>query len=140
MNDKYLKKVSNKIKKSIENGEYILAGRYFLDLVKYGIAIEYEILVMICSELSDVYRNSFGSVKEFKDVIDNNTITQINMETVSLLDFLIESPSELNKEKKIELFDTMTFIIFNAEAIQAETSNLEDARILRKRIYRRDLR
>lgn len=132
MSDKYIENILKKIKSSIESGEYFIAGQHFLNLARYGTVIEDHILTTITSELADIYRNSLGRVKEYKESIDNRIVDEIKLRTQDLIDFLRDIPNEISKEKKIELFDTIIFIIFNGEKIQYETNVLESARALRK--------
>lgn len=136
MSDRYIENVLKKVRSFIESGEYFIAGQYFLNLSRYGTEIEDHILTTITSELSDIYRNSLGRVKEYKESIDNRIVADIKLRTQELIDFLLDKPNEISKEKKVELFDTMVFIIFNGEKIQYETSVLERARALKKGILR----
>lgn len=136
MSDKYIENTLKKIRSFIERGEYFVAGQYFLNLARYGTVIEDYILTTITSELADIYRNSLGRIKEYKESIDNRIVDEIKLRTQDLIDFLRDKPNEISKEKKIELFDTIIFIIFNGEKIQYETSVLERARALKKGILR----
>ena len=136
MNDKYVENVIKKVKYALDEEKYFYAGQSLYDLIKYGVIIGDDILVFLASELSDVFRNCFLRVKEFEKDLDKSIITDILYNVQELLDFIIHKETSLDSETKIKIFDTLIYIISNAERIQAQTRDLEESKIVKRRIYR----
>ncbi len=133
MKDVYIENVSRKIIYFIKKEEYPIAGEYFLDLSHYGIEIENDVLVLLSSELSDIYRNSLLRVKEDIDKSDVIFVEELKSKTFKLIEFMSDVPSELNSEKSIEIFEMLKFIIYHGERIQYEWMKRERARLISRR-------
>lgn len=133
MSDVFIKNVLRKIRTFIQNGEYLIAGNYFMDICHYGIEIENEMLVFLCSELSDIYRNSLTGVKEYGDESDITFIDELKSRTFKLIEFISDMPEKLNSEQLSEIFEMLKFIIYHGERLQYAWRKKETARFLRKR-------
>ena len=136
MSDKYVVNVIKKIRYALEEEKYFLAGQGFYNLTKYGTVIGDDILVFLASELADVFKNSFLRIKEFEKALDNSLISNILSCVKELLNIIVHKKESLDSDTKIKIFDDLTYIISNAERIQAETRDLEDSKIVKRRIYR----
>jgi len=136
MNDKYVEYVIKKVKYALVEENYFHAGQSLYDLIKYGVIIGDDILAFLASELSDVFRNCFLSVKEFEKDLDKSIITNIVYKVQELLDFIIHKETSLDSETKIKIFDDIIYIISNAERIQVETRDLEGSKSVKRRILR----
>lgn len=133
MSDVYIENISRKIIHFIKKEDYPIAGDYFMDLCHYGIEIGNEILVFLSSELCDIYRNCLLRVKENIDEIDVKFIEELKSKTFKLIEYMSDVPSELNREKSIEIFEILKFIVYHGERIQYEATKRERARLISKR-------
>ena len=133
MRDVYIENVLKKIRTFIKNEEYLLAGNYFMDICHYGIEIENEMLVLLCSELSDIYRNSLTGVKEYGDESDFTFIDELKSRTFKLIEFISDMPEKLNSGQLSEIFEMLKFIIYHGERLQYDWRKKETARFIRKR-------
>ncbi len=136
MSDKYVVNVMKKIRYALDDEKYFLAGQGFFDLTKYGIIVGDDTLVFLASELSDVFRNSLLRTKEFEKDLDKDIISNILSNVKEILNTIAHKKESLDSDTKIKIFDALTYIISNAERIQAETIDLEDSKIIRRRIIR----
>ncbi len=133
MRDKYVEVIVEKINFALLDENYSLAGQNLYELTKYGIIIGDETLVFLASELSDVFRNSFLRIKEFEKNLDKTIITDILLKVRKILDIIADREENLDSETKIKIFDGLTFIISNAERIQAKTRELENSKSIKRR-------
>jgi len=135
MIDKYIPNILDQIKQSISAGNYFSAGRKLTELTRVGVVIEDKFIVTICTELSDVFRNSFSDVDSFKDKYGGESVEKTIEKAITLLDTL-ENYSDQIKEDKSKILGLMMDIIFYAEKIQYFT---RDTRIRKSEIIRRGL-
>lgn len=136
MSDIYVVNIIKKIRYYLEEERYFLVGQGFYNLTKYGIVIGDDILVFLTSELSDVFRNSLRRVKEFEKYMDKTIISNILSKVKEVLNTIVHKKESLDSDTKIEIFDALIYIISKAERIQAETIDLEDSKIVKRRIVR----
>ncbi len=136
MNDKYVVNLIEKIKNALDNKDYFLAGQELHDMIKYGVIIGDRVLIFLTSELSDVFRNCFLGVKEFQKLLDESIIKKILSNVKELLDLITHKEANLDNDDKIKIFDSLTYIISEAERIQLKTRDLEGSRAIRRRLYR----
>lgn len=118
MTDKYIEKTIEKIKNLINEEKYHLIGEKFYDLTKYGIVIENRLLVFICSELTDVFRNLINVSKEYEKELEKNRINIVIESTKKLLNYLDLGEDSLKSEDKQDIFELLISIIYNSESIQ----------------------
>jgi hypothetical protein len=131
----YIPNILGQIKQSISAGNYFSAGRKLTELARVGVVVEDKFIVTICTELSDVFRNSFSDVESFKDKYGGDTVEKTIEKAITLLDTL-ENYSGQIKEDKSKILDLMMDVIFYAEKIQYFT---RDTRIRKSEIIRRGL-
>ncbi|KKM01938.1 hypothetical protein LCGC14_1789390 [marine sediment metagenome] len=81
----------------------------------------------------DVFRNKFLRIKEFEKNLDKTIITDILLKVRKILDIIADREENLDSETKIKIFDGLTFIISNAERIQAKTRELENSKSIKRR-------
>lgn len=125
MNEKYISGMINQIAEFIKNDKFFIAGFKFYDLCKYGVVIEQELLVFICSELADVYRNCLEDYNLLENEGDSKIIEKIKSNTIHLMDYLRFDISELTDRQKVEIFDRLRDIIFLSETIQRKIIDLQ---------------
>jgi len=136
MSDKYIVNLIKKIKNALDEEKYFLAGHDLHDMIKYGVIIEDPVLIFLTSELSDVFRNCFSGVKEFRKKLDESNINEILSNVKELLDLITHKEAILDNDTKIKIFDSLTYIISNAERIQLETTRFEGDRAIRRKLIR----
>lgn len=124
MTDKYIEKVVENIRDHINNGKYSLASKRFYDLARYGVVIENRLLILLSSELVDVFGNSVRDDKDFKKEVDKSKLDEIIASTTSLLNFFLFEEKNLKPEEKQEILDLLISTISNSETIQEEMSDI----------------
>jgi len=140
MSDKYIVNAIKKVRSALENETYFIAGQRLYNLTKYGVVIGDPILILLTSELADVFRNCFLRLKEFEKEIDQSIVSSIISNAKEILNIITHKKENLDSETKIKILDTLTFIISNAEMIQVEIGELEESKsISRRRIQSRIL-
>ncbi len=133
MKDIYVEKTIEKIKALIQKEKYGLAGNRFYDLTKYGIVTENRLLILLSSELSDVFRHSIGKFKRFEKDLDKNKLNEVISSTNDLLKFLTMNEKSLKLEDKQEIFDLLLSTISNSESIQDSMHDFFDNIFLKDR-------
>ena len=124
MADKYIEKIVENIRDLINNGKYGLAGRKLYDLARYGIVIENRLLILLSSELSDVFGNSVRDNKDFKKEVDKSKLDEVIASTHTLLNYFLFEEKNLKPEEKQEIFDLLISTISNSETIQEKMKDI----------------
>ena len=134
MTDKYIKNSIRKAFNYIDSKNYYLAGKIFIEISRYAIIINDKELTFIGSELADVYRSCFLRINEYEKKIDIGTVNSIIEKTKNLMNCFFDKERPLLPEDKIDIFDMLVYIIYNAEKIQSITEEFEDEKGIRRRV------
>lgn len=118
MTDKYISSMVSRIKRYLNEKDFYLAGSKFIELARYGIMVENDLLVTICTELSDIFRNSIEDYDRYKKHVKESEVEEILGNTNILLSYLSKDYKSLSKEERIELLDLIVGTTAIAEKIQ----------------------
>ena len=134
MSNNYIENMIERIRDSIQKERYITVGNKFYMLEKYGIIVKNKLLVLLASELTDVFRNSLSDYKKSITEYDKGEITLVIESVFKLLEYLNQDFEDLNENQKAQIFDLLATTIYNAERIQDISAEIAQSRI---RTYRR---
>ncbi len=126
LKDIYVEKLIERIKDLIQMEKYGQAGLKFYDLTNYGIVTENRLLILLSSELADVFSTSIIRYKRYEKDLDKNKLNVVISSTNDLLEFLTIDEKDLKLEDKQEIFDLLLSTISNSESIQKSIKELSD--------------
>lgn len=118
MTDKYISSMVARIKNYIDERDFYLAGSKFMELARYGIMVENDLLVTVCTELSDIFRNSIEEYDRYKKYVKESDLEKILENTDILLSYLNKDYESLSEEEKIKLLGLIVETTPIAERIQ----------------------
>ncbi len=137
MIDKYVEKMLDSSKELIKSEDYFIAGNKLVKIAEYGIIVENPVLTFLGSELSDVFKNCFEQVKEFKKTLEMSMINKIIEDVFKLMDIMKKNINEFDDNLKIRVFDLLLDVISKAEKLQIDIMELEGKRGFKRRTIRK---
>lgn len=118
MKNNYVSSMLKRINEYISEGEYFLAGQKFLELGRYGIMMENNILVTLCTEMSDMLRNGIGEYNRYVKKGNEDDFQKVLDNVGKLSDYLNKDYKNLKMEDKAALLDLIVKTTYLSEKIQ----------------------
>ena len=118
MKNNYVSRMLKRINEYISEGEYFLAGQKFLELGRYGIMMENNILVTLCTEMSDMLRNGIGEYNRYVKKGNEDDFQKVLDNVGKLSDYLNKDYKNLKMEDKAALLDLIVKTTYLSEKIQ----------------------
>jgi hypothetical protein len=128
----YIENMIEKIRDSIRKERFRTVGNKFYELTKYGLTVENKMLVLLASELADVFRNCLSDYKIISKDIDKGDLGIVTESVFKLLEYLNQDIENLDETQKAQIFDILANAIYNAEKIL----DLSDEILLNKGMIR----